>query len=408
MARTHNHACHSERSEESQSLLPRLLADIRPTDSRILRLTLVLAGAFVLLVSLNPGLYADITDEPTARKLFLEVERIARLPSEEQSNEVAHVYTDLFPVIRRRLYANLVLPTPITDYRTLSLSEAANKVASHGGWPALQEAAMKNCQELLIRHKAELVPLIREDLASADNAKVSRALAAVGDFRLGEFFEDVLAVFRKNTRLSQRAAYTLRDLGDSRAIQPLVESDSKQLVEYFELLRSLSRSRPADPALVRLLDSDDPQARWHAAYALAESGDDSLLPHVARLIRDENPLVRRSAANIAFSLSKEAFAKLRPSLIALLNDRDAMVRFDVGIYFASRDDDVSASSLVKLMRDGVLEGGYNSTVVQSLRTLTGSYFGYDLSLPPNATTNQAALDNFEKWIKEHVHEELKR
>lgn len=118
---------------------------------------------------------------------------------------------------------------------------------------------------------------------------------------------------------------------------------------HFEELRSLQRGRPANPELVAFLDDKNPEVRWRAAFALAESGDPRLAPTVKRLARDEASEVRVQAANIAFLLPSDTFVRLRPVLVKLLTDKSVDVRSSVVILFATRKDAACTLSLYDLL-----------------------------------------------------------
>ena len=376
------------------------------------RFTLLLQTLCPLLVC-NPGFAqltnvtkqawpASISDEATARRLFVEIERITRMPKGDQVKQVGHVYHDLFLPLERRLYSNLVIVSYPVNRDTLTPEETADALTANGGWVRLHEAGRENCLALLRTNINELVPLVKEDLASADDITVTRGLGAMSAFRLGQLFEDLVAVFQKNDKLALYAAYALRDLNDSRAIGILVGRFPDRPTEYYEALLHLQHGRQADPALLRLLDSKDAQIRWQATYALRESGDLALIPVIRRLFKDSDPRVREHASVIAFNLPEKGFADLRPDLVALLNDPHWKVRYQVAVCFAyPRKDEVCALALLKLLQEEGLENWVYSNVVQAVNSLAGSYFGYDLSEPPTAPGNKAAVGLFAAWIREH-------
>jgi hypothetical protein len=245
------------------------------------------------------------------------------------------------------------------------------------------------------------VPLVKEDLAGTDNDNVQRGIRAASAFHLGQLFEDLVAVFQKNDKLALYAAYALRDLNDPRAIRILVERFPDRPTEYYECLLHLQHGRKADSALLRLLDSPDARIRWRATYALRESGDLALIPVARKLFQDTEASVRENAAVIPFLMPEEGFIQLRPDLVALLNDPNARVRYQIAVCFASRKDDVCAEALLKLLKEPGLEEWIYSNVIQSVNTLAGSYFGYELGEPPANPANKSAADHFAEWIKSH-------
>ena len=101
--------------------------------------------------------------------------------------------------------------------------------------------------------------------------------------------------------------------------------------------------------LLALLDSENPNFRWRAAYALARSGDPILAPSVKELAQDGSPEVRRQAVGVGFSLTDEAFDAVRPALVSLLSDPEIAVRLEAAVYFAQQQDRACARALWELM-----------------------------------------------------------
>jgi HEAT repeat protein len=156
---------------------------------------------------------------------------------------------------------------------------------------------------------------------------------------------------------------------------------------------------------VALLDDKDSEVRWRAAYALAESGDPRLALVVKRLARDEASEVRVQAANIGFLLPPETFLRLRPVLVRLLADKVLNVRSSVAIMFASRKDAVCAKALYDLLaQEEKLEPWRQSNLVQSLQTMTGSYFGFIPGTISAESARRASLEQFARWISETARE----
>lgn len=175
---------------------------------------------------------------------------------------------------------------------------------------------------------------------------------------------------------------------------------------HFEELRSLQRGRPANPELVAFLDDKNPEVRWRAAFALAESGDPRLAPTVKRLARDEASEVRVQAANIAFLLPSDTFVRLRPVLVKLLTDKSVDVRSSVVILFATRKDAACTLSLYDLLaheaHEEKLEPWRQSNLVQALQTLTGSYFGFIPGTISTESARRASLEEFARWISNNA------
>lgn len=370
----------------------------------------------------------EITDKKEARAIFIEVVKIERMPAEQQKKKIEHLYRNFYlrfkntivalpPDIPNREIAlkdiqENFLPKPLKRPKKIpgekeSPEELADRLGKPG-WARLVIHAKEKCLKVLRDNLETLKPLIKEDLKAKDDTSTERALKIVGDLRLKCFFDEVLAVFKGTGKLSYRAAYTLRDIHDPRAIRHLVEKNKENSMLYFELLRNLQYAKPADPVLVRLLKSDDPEVRWRATYALAESGDESLIPEAKRLMKDLHPLVRKYAANMGFLMKGNGYKQLKPDLVKLLSDLDVSVRLFIAVCFAQRRDKVCAHALLDLIKDGSMDELWHSNVWQAINNLAGTYFGYyhgSDAWQPTTENNKAAIKRFEEWIRKYANRE---
>lgn len=336
-----------------------------------------------------------------ARELFLTVYRTARLQTPQQDPEIPHIYRDVWPVLEAdMLTAMIATPPSGLDERNLTPEELAAAYARRGGWPVVAEAARVRCRSLLAAHSKEVEGLAREDLESHDRKQLQRGLQAAARFHLTPLYDDVAA--QLDGPEDDFAAYALRELNDPRAI-PLLARHG--FTRHYDVLRTLQRGRPADPALLALLKDKNPEVRWRAVYALAESGDPHLTPIVKRLLRDKASEVRVQAADLAFLLPSDAFVRLRPQLVRLLTDEAIDVRSTVTIRFADRKDTVCAQALYGLLaQEQKLRPWQQSNLVQALQNMTGSYFGFVPGTISPESARRASLDQFAHWISENVHE----
>src|SRR4029079_18870758 len=117
----------------------------------------------------------------------------------------------------------------------------------------------------------------------------------------------------------------LREIDDPRAIPLLIEKGGETLT-HFEALCSLQSTRPADPALTAKLTTASAEARWRAVYALAESGDESLVARVPALLKDADAQVRTRALDLTHNLQPKFNAETDAAVKALLTDADVTVR----------------------------------------------------------------------------------
>jgi hypothetical protein len=109
---------------------------------------------------------------------------------------------------------------------------------------------------------------------------------------------------------------------------------------------------------LRTLWQNRPTRRWSLPFVLA---------------RDPSPQVRAQAANMAFCLTPDAFAVIIPVLVPMHADESLDVQSTVAIFFAERNDGISAKAIYDLLlREDHLEAWRQSNIVQAMNNLTGS------------------------------------
>jgi RNA polymerase sigma factor (sigma-70 family) len=362
-----------------------------------------LIGRHTWMISAQPP-----TADWQVKQLVMETEEVRRLPPDEQKKKLPRVYRRILPGLAEIDYFALPQDPHYAKRRAergmLSAREWVEKSWKENEMASayLIRDAHKTCYAILQKHLDEVKPLLLADLASKNAADVKRALRDIGELRADALFDQVLAIFNgKNAELSERASLTLRDLGDPRAIPDMVKRGPK-LANYSQL-RSLQRGRKADPDIVAGLESADATVRERAAYALAESGDPTLVSHVIRLCADASAPVRENAANMGFNLTKDAFAKVRPSLVKLLDDPSTSVRKFTTICFVYHRDKACAKTLLQMIQDPKRTDRERFAIVPYIYQLTGTDFGYDSqnAWQPTTPANQAAIRRFAEWIKKN-------
>ena len=205
-------------------------------------------------------------------------------------------------------------------------------------------------------------------------------------------------------------AQIMRDLGDPRAIPVLLGKDGRNL-RHNDAMRSLQRNRKADPMLVGLLADPDEPTRWRATLALTESRDPALEPHALRLLRDPSPRVREDALLLACFLPDTK--ELREAMRALLVDKERKVRCRCASLLASKKDLLCAPVLLELLRQDDIERWDHFYLVQGMRVLAGTDFGYRIvagqirseDWRPTTEENLGALARFAQWIEERKPEQ---
>jgi HEAT repeat protein len=291
------------------------------------------ALALGCLIALSPTLSAQapVGSLEWREAVRQEFERIDELPPAEQVREIPRVYREMSPIL---LLAHFHGEQP--------------KMLIRAGEPPRFGTLSSRSQDLLAAHLTVVRPLIREDLRSNHRERVTHAVGVIGWLRLREFYDDVVAAFRRGA-VEYHAAATLRDLDDPRAIRVLTDQNPEDPLRYYGSLRSLCKRRPADPALVKHLRSADAKTRWRAASALTESGDPILAPEVARLANDPDPKVREQAACMSQFIVTDKLGPDRKAVLALLDDKDVNVRIAAARRFAGQRDRACARTLLALL-----------------------------------------------------------
>jgi len=341
------------------------------------------------------------------KALYVSVAELETAPAERRQELLEAAYEKAYPEAVKIKWHCAWHPS----FQTLSPKERAEKLAELGvGY--LTHDMERQCEEQFKTHGGLLVPRLKKDLAGArlqltraDQDKLQLAIQVAGMTRQAALWEDLVKVFKEQPGLRSQAAYALRDLGDTRSI-PLLAADGKEF-EWFELLRTLSRKRPAAPEVRALLRSDSETVRWRAAYALAESGDPILAAELPALFQAGSTMVRQHAVALAFSMPEKEFQALRPKLVELLEDKEPSVRREAVRHFVWRKDPACGAALLDLARATAKEArwdrGVNEWVfiVNDIKSLCDTDFGLykqegTNTLPPE----DEAWAKFEAWVKE--------
>jgi len=136
----------------------------------------------------------------------------------------------------------------------------------------------------------------------------------------------IRALADADPQVRQDAALALGEIGDARAVEPLlaVMSDTHEVTEVRNNAQeALRRMGPAAVRpLIRALKDGDVYARTRAAVTLGDIGDPAAVEALVVALRDGDRYVRRYAAE---SLGKIPDARAVEPLIAALKDREAEV-----------------------------------------------------------------------------------
>jgi hypothetical protein len=359
-----------------------------------------------------------------ARERFLAVERIARLPAAEQARELARFYRELAPRCMNPVFEDYLssAPTNILDRRSANgfsgntalwakqLADAASNLTAEQVANKLQDALWLNVAsraraiQVLKANAKATEALIQEDLKSGQKLLVQRAGSVILSLNLKMFNDQLLAMFLADGELAEPSRLVLLWAHDPAIVQPLlarVERDPKFLARCAGLFQGLLYRKPAEPILLKLLDSPDVEVRYHAGYALYECRDPKLAAPAVRFAKEKEPRFRIVAAYLASNLPAESFAAVRYDLMLLLNDGDESVQIEALRCFAQQKDlAVCPVILDSLMRNHAGPGGQREvTVMLALAALAGQQFGYDMhNWGPGTPGNWQAIVEFEVWM----------
>ena len=359
-----------------------------------------------------------------AREQFLAIERFARLPAAEQAKAVPAFYRDHAQRWVKSV-AEMILssaPSNILDRRSENgfrgstevwakqLADAASKMTAEqvadklGSRLWLDIAARARAIWVLKANAAVVEPLIQDDLKSGRVGQVQRAVSAIRAMELMKYDAQLLKIFLADGEASEmaRRGLFMKDPAVVQALLARVESDPKLLARCAGMLEVALWHKPAEPVLLKLLDSPDAEVRYNAGGAVYECIDANLAAPAARFAKEDQPRFRVAAAHLAANLPKDAFAAVRGDLIRLLNDADQAVRLEAMRAFAQQKDLAACPVILELlMRDYAgLAGQHEVTVMQALAALADQHFGYDMhNRGPGAPGNAQAIRKFEAWME---------
>jgi hypothetical protein len=212
-------------------------------------------------------------------------------------------------------------------------------------------------------------------------------------------------MFQAEDETSEPAGMALLFMRDPAIVQPLlsrVEKDPKFLARCAGHLQGPLWRKPAEPLLLKLLDSPDAEVRYHAGLAVYECRDPKLAAPVVRFAREKEPRFRGMAAYLASNLPADAFTAVRKDLAPLLNDPDEAVRLGALRCFAQQKDLAACPVILELLMSAHAgpAGQDEVTVMQALAALAGEQFGYDMhNWGPGTPRNQEAIRQFQDWMK---------
>jgi hypothetical protein len=359
-----------------------------------------------------------------ARNRYLEVEGFLRQPEDAQVKAFSRFYRDIAPrhiskivvmilssypedILKPGAFAN-----PGGDYETRwgnQLQAAAARLTPEQVADQLASPLMLNVAshvrtlQFLKKHPKPLAALVEEDLDAKELPQVNRGCVVVSTLGLTEFADRVLAIYLADTALSEPAHTALIWLKPASMVRPLlgeIEKNPRSVIRHGGLFQGPLQGRPAEPVLVKLLDSVDADVRYGAAYALYECTDATLAKPIAKLAKDVDPRVQEAAINLAMRLPVDEFRSIRTDLLPLLGSEAHNVKFVAMTCFAKRKDAVVGQMILAMLKADRFDPGDAVTVMQAMNALADSSFGNNMHEWGSAT-NGMAIAEFEAWLRAH-------
>jgi HEAT repeat protein len=190
----------------------------------------------------------------------------------------------------------------------------------------------------------------------------------------------------------QRAAITLNNVNDPRAVEPLIAAlgDNDVFVRNFSVkaLGGIGDARAVGP-LIRLLDDENVLVRRSAARALGKIGDNRAVESLVQALDDGSVLVRRSAAE---ALGSVADPNAVDSLIRVVGDDSRVVR-DAAALALVEIGEAGIGKLLNALRNWSL-GPTIAEILESLRYQPTSDED-EVWLNVGKRNRQALLDSWE-------------
>lgn len=186
-------------------------------------------------------------------------------------------------------------------------------------------------------------PLIRVLKDNKDvREEAIHALGKIGDTRAVEPL--IRALQDENSNVRGRAAEALGKIGDTRAVEPL----SQTLKDYANGTRSFAQNTRAIEPLRWTLKDESWVVRCEAVEALGMIGDTRVVEPLIQALQDENSNVRSRAAKVLGNIGDEIAVE---PLIQASKDENKYVRGEAGKALANIGDARAVEALVQLIKD---------------------------------------------------------
>ena len=355
------------------------------------------------------------------KAIFKWIERFARLPHAEQTAGMAAFYQGLPPrALSPMVEAVLsVYPHDILEPNRngspgntsqwarqlenaaseMSIDEVAEKLASPLWMPV---AARARALQVLQAHSDAVTRLITEDLNSTNKAAVDRATSIIVSLQLRGFSERLLEIWLADDERSQAAWSALVFLPDPAIIDHLKQRIAKEpafLKQCSGLFQAPLAGKEADPLLLSLLDSPDPDIRYHAANALQECRDSRLAQPVSAMASAEDPRLRMIASSMIAKLPAADFQQHRAAFLDLLEDESDEVKFKALWSIAQQKDRAAAPVILTSLQGEAPNEQGKVWIMQAMSNLSGKTWNYDMhQWGIDHPGNREAIARFEAWL----------
>jgi HEAT repeat protein len=175
----------------------------------------------------------------------------------------------------------------------------------------------------------------------------------------------IFALKSKDPAVQYDAAEALGELGDARAVEPLItalKNDELSGVRW-KAAEALSKiGTPSVDALIGALRHHDDDVRWKAAIALGEIGDSRAVEPLIGLLCDEDRFVKGRAAHALGLIGEEAV----DPLIHALREGDGNLRWGAAIALGKIRDKRAIQPLIRALADK-----YENVRAESATSLAG-------------------------------------
>ncbi len=174
------------------------------------------------------------------------------------------------------------------------------------------------------------------------------------NYALADNVQDEIAALKdqsKNVRVRISATIALGELGDVRAVGPLIaclRKDQDKSVKTFAGYALIKIGRPSVEPLIACLKDQDESVRRSAAVALGQLHDAQAVEPLIGSLKDQDRDVRRSAA---VALGQLHDARAVDPLIASLKDNDPVVKENAAEALGELGDARAVESLIACLKD---------------------------------------------------------